>query len=111
VADVVAVVRGHPLPLILRPRFELLLTVFKNENGNVKLGQKWYKVTSKETSDETPDEYAFIGDAYVDGIMHGEAVEEHSRLEPLGSEGNGEQAVNDDAGGYSTKVGRFFKVR
>jgi hypothetical protein len=65
--DIVVVVHRSTLPLILRPNGEVTTEV-TFEDGRFRVQHRLYRTL------DTPDEYTFIGHAYVDGIMFGEAA-------------------------------------
>jgi hypothetical protein len=69
VADVVVVVYGYPLPLILR-RIGALGYYVVGVQG-IGIGYQYSQ------TDGMPDHYCLVGECYVDGIMHGEAVAAH----------------------------------
>jgi hypothetical protein len=65
--DIVVVVHRSSLPLILRPNGEVTTEV-TFEDGRFRVQHRLYRTL------DTPDEYTFIGHAYVDEIMFGKAA-------------------------------------
>ena len=69
--DVVVVVQMCPYPLVLRPRAERCrhtLILSEGESFCIQTATRLRRAL------DAPNEFTFIGEYYVDGVMHGEAA-------------------------------------